>query len=377
MNEDNYFSEPFKTKGKILIVEDEEGSRHLLKEILQIDGHNVFEAETGEEALKVARKINPDAVLLDIILPGINGFEVCKKLKEDPVTDYIPVVMISVLKERSDRIRGIKEGAMDFISKPIDRLEVLLKVKNAIFLKHLMDNVKKSYEKLKELEGLKNDLTSMIVHDLRQPLMVISGYLQLFELENHEGFTEKQITIIKKIINAVDLLKEMTGSLLDISRLETGEMKLNKTICNIGEIVNEVMENLGPKVESYSFSFEFPDQGVLVQCDRDIIRRVFTNIIENAFKFTPEGGKIRIAAEIKNDEVLFSITDSGPGIPPQYHSKIFEKFGVLEVEKERKRYSVGLGLAFCKLAVEAHKGSIGVNSEPDRGSTFWFALPTG
>jgi len=104
--------------------------------------------------------------------------------------------------------------------------------------------------------------------------------------------------------------------------------------------------------------------------------RVITNILGNAVKFTPGGGSIKVTAVIRNGEVLFSVADSGPGIPPEYHSKIFEKFGTLEARVEGKKYSTGLGLAFCKLAVEAHKGSIGANSEPGRGSIFWFTLPT-
>ncbi len=369
------FSEPSHYTGNVLVVDDDEISRELMKDILEKDGHNVIEAPDGGEALKAVSEKIPDVVLLDIILPGINGFEVCKRLKEEPATSTIPVLMVTSLKERSDRIRGIKEGAADFISKPIDRLEVLLKVKNAVFSKHIYDMVREAYEKLKELELLRDNLTNMIVHDLRQPLTAISGYLQLFEMGGFEDFTEKQKPVIKEIMNAVDFLMEMVNSLLDISKLEVGKMTLNKRLCNIEEVVHEIIKKLGPAREKYTFSVEFPPGGISVQCDRDIIRRVITNILGNAVKFTPEGGSIKITAETRHDQVLFSIDDSGPGIPPEYHNKIFDKFGQVETRKEGRKYSTGLGLTFCKLAVEAHGGKIGVESEPGKGSTFWFVLP--
>ena len=165
----------------------------------------------------------------------------------------------------------------------------------------------------------------------------------------------------------------MIGSLLDIRRLETGNMPLNRSVCDLTGLAKSAMESFGSLVDERRLSFKVPKEPIMASCEEAIIRRVIGNLLHNALKFTPKGGDIRIAVSRKDAMVRLEVSDSGAGIPAEYHGKIFEKFS--QVAKTVRQHSTGLGLTFCKLAVEAQGGQIGVESEVGKGSTFWFTLP--
>ena len=361
--------------GHILIVDDEKKNRIFMKDILEVKGYHVSEAEDGEQALHKVIKEPPDVILLDVMMPGMDGFEVCRRLKRDPKTASIPILMVTALSERSDRIKGIEAGANEFLSKPIDHHEIVLRVHNAAYSKHLFDRLQEDYERLKELESLRDNLTHMIIHDLRQPITVISGYLQLLKLQEDDSTIEIERDIFDQISKAVNGLIKMVESLLDVTRLETGKMPLNLRHCDLNELVKEAVATLGPLKDKHNVYSKFSGHPVPAFCDKDLIGRVITNLVGNAVKHTPEGGEVTITVESDELQSRIAVSDTGAGIPREYHNKIFDKFGQVKSRQEGKKYSTGLGLTFCKLAVEAHSGEIGVESEPGKGSTFWFVLP--
>ncbi len=167
----------------------------------------------------------------------------------------------------------------------------------------------------------------------------------------------------------------MVSSVLDVSRLETGKMPLNRQACDLAVVAREVVDSLGPAVGQRRLSVESEAAPVLAFGDPEIIRRVIANLLGNALKFTPKDGQILVTVSRKDSMARVAVTDNGKGIPAEYHARIFEKFG--QVDKQAPRQSTGLGLTFCKLAVEAHGGQIGVESEIGKGSTFRFTLPVG
>ncbi|MBC8394868.1 MAG: response regulator, partial [Deltaproteobacteria bacterium] len=347
-------------KGKVLVVDDESKNRELLHDLLEVKGYTVTEAVDGEDALQKTSECIPDVILLDVMMPKLNGFEVCQRLRSDSKTAHIPILLVTALSDRSDRLEGIKAGANDFLTKPIDSQDVLLRVRNAVYSKHLFDQVQDDLKRLKELETLRDNLTNMIVHDMRSPLMGINGFAQLLKMQVKDRLSEEENSFLENIHTSALRLNEMVSSLLDVSRLEVGEMPLKYEICDLVSLVENALKSLGSLAITHNVQFEKPKESIALFCDKELIQRVIGNLVGNAIKFTPKDGYISVKTEKLAEGVKICVIDTGPGIPPEYHQKIFEKFGQVEAHKQSKKFSTGLGLAFCKLAVEAHKGKIGV-----------------
>ena len=360
--------------GRILVVDDEEKNRRLLGDLLTAQGYTVSTANDGLEALQLVAAFQPETILLDVMMPKLDGVEVCRRLKTAPATASIPILLTTALRERADRMRGLAAGANDFITKPLDTGEVGSRVKNAVSSKRLHDQVQEAYRQLQKLEELRDNLTHMIIHDLRSPLSVMSMSFE-FVLHQTSQLSPEQREMLVTAQASCQSLIEMVSSLLDVSRMEAGQMPLNRTSCDLLEIAGAAAESLAELARQKNLTLRVTGSAALCDADRELIRRILVNLLANAIKFSQMGASIEIEVSSAGDGVRSSVTDSGYGIPPEYHRRIFEKFGQVASRQERKVYSTGLGLAFCKLAVEAHGGQIGVNSEVGKGSTFWFTLP--
>jgi len=319
--------------------------------------------------------VMPHAILLDIMMPEMDGFEGCRQLKANPATAPIPVLMITALSFREDRLKGIEVGASDFLSKPVDTRDVELRTRNAIHSKQLYDRLQDSFQQLQKLELLRDNLTHMIVHDMRSPLQGITGHLELLEMSLGESLGEDDKSSLQSTIASAQKLVEMISSLLDVSRMEAGQMPLNREVCDLGKVAEEAVKLLGGLFTQSPVVIERSPEGSELICDKEIMQRIISNLLGNAAKYAPRGSEIRLSIQRLPDTLRVSVIDRGPGIPPEYHSVIFEKFGQAGLDARRTAYSTGLGLTFCKLAVEQHGGQIGVESEPGKGSTFWFTLP--
>jgi len=361
--------------GRILVADDEEKNRMLLRDILEAQGHQVALAEDGQQAIEKAFANQQDVVVLDVMMPKMNGYEVCRQLRTDARTAHLPILMVTALTDRADRLKGIQAGANDFLAKPIDAEEIRLRVKNAVLAKHLYDKVQDDYARLKELENLRDNLTHMIVHDMRSPLMSVSGaYDIIMDEQDRLSSTQKEFLIMGR--HASRELIEMVTSLLDVSRMEAGQMPLNRIPCDIRSIALASVDSMTVLARKRKLTLSVTGDSVSADVDHDIILRIFSNLLGNAIKFSPANGAIGIDISSTSTDVRVTVTDQGYGIPSEYQQRIFEKFGQVKCRKENKMYSTGLGLTFCKMAVEAHGGQIGVVSRVDEGSRFWFTLPS-
>ncbi len=371
----------------ILIVDDEEKNIKLLKATLIFENYRVFGALSGEEALKMVEDISPDLILLDVLMPKMDGLEVCMTLKQDEKTRMIPVVIITALMENEHRIKAMEAGADDFLSKPIDRTELLVRIKSLLRLKSYHDDLLESYkeiaeknEKLQGLERIKEGLMHMIVHDLNSPLMVISMALESLLLDT-VSFTQSQFQKIKKCLDYTLELGQFIERLLDIHKMEEGKLELDKEVIDPVEVVDEVLDQFTYRAEikQIALSFPRPVDVPSVRMDQKLIKRVLTNLLDNAITNSPDGGTIEITIDdLREREVVcFRVRDTGAGLAPEYHQEIFDKFKQVELKEAGvKTGSSGLGLAFCKMAVEAHKGEIWVESEGEgKGCVFTFAIP--
>jgi two-component system sensor histidine kinase/response regulator len=373
-------------KPTLLIVDDEERNIRLLKALLAPQNYNLREAINGEQALRGIAEEPPDMVLLDVMMPKINGFEVCRRLKQDEKTKTIPVILVTALSEKQDRVQALEAGADDFISKPVDQTELTVRVKSLLRIKSYQDEISDRLleiaaknARLLELEKVRDGLSHMIVHDLRSPLTAISTYLQLSALDA-ENLSEPQQKRVDRCLFFCQELERMIQTLLDISKMEEGKMHLNREAIDLSEMVGEVLERFTPTVEERKIALSFSGNGDIpkIALDRSILKRVITNLVDNAIRYTPKGGAIAVSLDSApwEEVVCLSVKDSGSGLPAEYHQKIFDKFEQVRLKKDGDRAgSSGLGLTFCKLAVEAHGGKIWVESEGlGKGCTFLIQL---
>lgn len=229
-----------------------------------------------------------------------------------------------------------------------------------------------SLARLQELEGLRDDLVKMIVHDMRGLLLVVMANLEFARTEV-EGQPKSDID---DALGAANEVNKMANTLLDVSRLEEGKMPMTVASCDLAEVLRSAAATLGALDSSRVIEVVCTDP-VTAECDRELIRRVIDNLVGNAIKHTPSGGRVRLDALRRNGQVRVTIADEGAGVPEDARTRIFEKFGSVRKRGENSMHSAGLGLAFCRLAVEAHKGRIGVEPGVPRGSVFYFEIPSG
>ena len=358
----------------VMVVDDTPANLKLLQEMLQAKGYRVLAFPGGKMALSAAARNPPDLILLDINMPEMNGFEVCERLKADETLKEIPVLFISALTETTDKVKAFSVGGVDYVTKPFQFEEVHARVQTHLELVRQKRELQDSYNKLHDLEALRDSLVHMIVHDMRQPLTVVLGNL---ELARTEPLLKDAIHYIGKASDSTRMLLETISSLLDVSKMEAGRMTLEFSAADMRVLVSETIRMVEPLKGQRALTLVSPEEMESLVCDAHLIRRVVQNLIGNALKFTDrKEGIITVSIEIAaEDRVRVSVADNGPGIPSEYREKVFDKFFQVAARKQGEVYSTGLGLTFCKLAVEAHGGRIGLESDVGKGSTFWFELP--
>jgi signal transduction histidine kinase len=352
----------------ILIVDDNPSNLRLLASMLKDHGYKPRPVLSGELALEAARLSPPDLILLDVTMPEMDGFSVCERLRADPSLSAIPVLFISALTDTASKVNAFTAGGCDYITKPFQFEEVEARVKTQLQLQSQKRELQRNYEELKRLEALRDSLAHMVVHDMRGQLMAMMLSLDLLPSSD----SDESVPHLDRVRTGITTLVEMTTLMLDVNRLEAEEMPLNKTECKLSAISMTVIDSLSSMAGKRRVSL-LADNAITAKCDSELIRRVLQNLLANALKFTAPDGSIEVKITELNDIVRVSVHDNGTGIPFEHQSRIFDKFH--QAAPSKISPSTGLGLAFSRLAVEAHGGQIGVESEFGVGSTFWFTLP--
>jgi len=372
---------------KILIVDDEEKDIKILKALLGSEDYHLFGVLSGNEALKKIIEDFPDLILLDVMMPEMDGFEVCKRIKTDPKTKMIPVIIVTALSEKQHRIKAMEVGADDFISKPVDRIELQIRVKSLLRIKSYHDDLMHSYneiaeknQKLMDLEKIRDGLTHMVIHDLRNPLTSISAYIQLIQLEN-QNLSESQQENVQNCLRFCQELREMIQNLLDVNKMEEGKLTPQREAINLGKLLEELVGQFTPRAKEKEVSVSLSQNGDNSSAflDRRLIKRVVANLLDNSLRYTPRAGRVEVILNFAREKgtLSLSVKDSGLGLAPEYHQKVFDKFGQVKMEQAGIiSGSCGLGLTFCKMAIEAHGGKIWVESEGQgKGCTFTALIP--
>jgi two-component system sensor histidine kinase/response regulator len=363
------------SSGTIAIVDDEPENLNVLEASLSNAGYRVAVFPRGELALAAAQDEQPDLILLDIRMPGMDGYEVCRRFKADEHLRAIPILFISALSSQEDLSAGFECGGVDYITKPFHENEVLARVSTHIALKKAYDQLAGQHARLGALEHQRDSYVHMLVHDMRNPLFGIYGYLTMLETDCRENLPAPGLEKLRIAIRGTRLLSRMISNVIDVSRMETGTIPLHNQQISIQTLFQAAMEQAQDPLTPHPFTEHVDPSCPPLFCDPVLNARILANLLANAIKHAPPGSEIAFGAEHAPPFVRLWVRDKGPGIPSHVHKTIFEKFKTLENPSLRPTYSTGLGLAFCKLAVAAQGCSIGLTNNPGGGSTFWFTLP--
>ena len=367
--------EPSEMLGRILVVDDEPANVELIVRRLSGNGYETLTATNGHEAIAVATKEQPDLILMDIMMPGLDGWQATKLLKGDPKTANIPVVFVTARDRPEDVAAGFEAGGMMYVNKPVEPVELFARVRNAIFMKRLQDDLRSKNEDLKRLESSRQELIGMLGHDIRNLANSVVAFLQLArmgeltpdrpEFAQLLGLSEANIAEVLRMVNA----------LLDVYKMEEGRLEAVAGVNKLVDVVKRSFAQLIPEAMGKGITLvERIGADTTVFIDAGLIVRVLTNLISNAIKHTPGGGTVTVEAQPSSaDSIIVRVTDTGPGIPEADAAHVFDRF--YQTDAGRSRGGTGLGLAFCKLAVELHGGKIAVANGGQPGAIVEFTIP--
>lgn len=368
-------------RSRLLVVDDAPAHLRLLAHALAESGFEVETASDGVQALAAAEDNPPDLVLLDIDMPELDGLETCRRLKAQERFAATPVIFLSGLSDVAQRLAAFAAGGVDFVSKPFDLAEVRARVATHLELVRLRRvaelnsrELAANLSKLRELERFRHDLVHMVAHDMRSPLMAVSGYLELLDLER-DALAEDHREFVAQALDGARTLVRLIEAMLDIDRLEVGKLPLELADRDLRAIIDLAVASLGPASAS-RLAIEIPASGrIVVHADGEILRRVIANLVANALRSSGDGDQVRLLASSAGALTRLEVHDNGPAISEEFRGRVFEKYAKRAGDRSRDLRASGLGLPFCQLAIEAHGGRIGFDTG-EAGTTFWIELPT-
>lgn len=359
-------------KSTILVVDDEPDSFDVIEGILFKEGYDLNYNASGISALQRLEIAVPDLILLDVMMPELNGLEVCRRIKNQLKLAHIPIIMITALNSKEDLSNCLDAGADDFISKPVSAIELRARVRSMLRLKKQSDALIFSQQQLAEALQLREDMSYMLVHDLRNPIMAIGLACQIMK---RTSLDPKQDAKVNQIITAAQRLESLADSLLMIAKIEAGKLSINRELVSLENLVQVVANNFSHIASQKEIEIieQFAKPARRSWLDDSLISRVLENLLSNAIKFSEPKTEIKIAIDYPtNNTARIKVIDTGPGVSDAIKKIIFQKY---EVGKLIKNVSqTGLGLAFCKMAIEAHQGTISVTDNYPKGSIFTVIL---
>ncbi len=371
---------------KVLVVDDVPDYARLLGMELKEQGHEIQLALSGAEALERLAKEPVDAVLLDVMMPGMDGLEVCRRLKADERLRSIPVIMITALDAHEHVVAGLDSGADDYVSRCCDRRVLAARLRAAVRSKALFDMIRDANRRLDEARRAadaanmaKSELLANLSHEIRTPMTAILGFADLLRGKVHSSDELESIDTIKR--NG-ELLLDLINELLDLSKIEAGRFTIEFGPCSPRAVVNDVVAlmHLRAEAKSLSLTIKFETSlPELIQCDALRLRQILVNLIGNAIKFTDHGG-VSLSLRSCSSEALgpalqIDVADTGIGIEPDQIDAIFRPYSQADASVARRYGGTGLGLAISKRLAQLLGGELTVSSTPGAGSTFTLTLP--
>lgn len=356
----------------ILIVDDEQHNRELLRAMLG-GRHRILEASGGPEALEKVAGERIDLVLLDVMMPGMTGYDVCKKIKAGRSGEaFLPVLLVTALSEQEQRNLGFQAGADDFLTKPVDRQELLLRVRAFLRLRSQDALIRLQLKQLAALQNTKDEMLGLMVHDLRSPLAGIIAHLNLVLEELPAGTLREDV---EAALRGADSMRDSLEEALQIRLLEEGHLPISRAPVHLPTLVREAAATVEPTARRKRIELSTAVNGEPnANIDGRLVRRALENLLGNALKYTPAGKDVSIAADHQNGTVEFQVRDRGPGIPAELKGTMFEKYGSVEAKKGGPRRGFGLGLYMVRLVADGHRGAAQVLDREGGGAVFCIRL---
>jgi two-component system, sensor histidine kinase and response regulator len=368
-----------KQHGVILIVDDTPLNLNVLMDFLENAGYKVLVAVDGESAIEQAEYAQPDIILLDVRMPGIDGFETCIRLKNNTLTRSIPVIFMTALSDVADKVHGFEVGAVDYITKPLQQEEVIARVRTHLTVHRQQEQIQRLMEQdriqYENLSYMKDQLLSTASHELKNPLASIMLSIDILR-RTLPSEDLKAIERLNLIQQSAQYMRDLISNLLDMARLET-QAQLQKVDVSIKDLIKKGIYRQTPLAAENGISLvgDLPEEDMVIPCEPFQIEQVIQNLLSNAIKYTPAGCKVEVKTETDEHNVYVEVQDEGIGIPQSELPYIFDKFYRVKSESHRAVTGTGLGLSIVREIIRQHHGEISIDSTPGEGTTVRFSLP--
>lgn len=366
---------------RVLVVDDNAANRELAVATLEDESLGVRAVGDGDAALVMVRDWKPDCVLLDVRMPGMDGFETCKRMRELPEAAHIPILFLTAQRDLDTFDAALASGADDFLTKPVRPAELALRVQTALKVRSVRSELREQYElvrrqrdDLMRLQLQKERMTAFLVHDLKNPINTLDLWAQ--QALRDPALSVRASRALAHIRAETLALSRMVVNLLDISKSEEGRLVPQLEHIDLDHLFQAVFEELTLKAAANAVRLEAQLKVSSLLGDRDLLRRVFVNLVENAIRHSPADAAVTVTSRVVDGGVQITVSDQGPGIPEHLREQVFEPFAQLSAEQPRESTGRGLGLTFCKLAIGAHAGQIRIEDGAP-GACFVVTLPLG
>ena len=369
----------------ILIVDDRPENLASMEQLLAQDGLRILTAESGNEALGLMLENDLALVLLDVQMPGMDGFEVAELMRRNERTRRIPIIFVTAInKERRHIFSGFEAGAVDYMFKPVDpfimrsKVQVFLDIKrHELEREGLLQELNAANQRLQEISDRKSDFLSAASHELRTPLTIIKEYCGLLHDEVAGSLNDDQRKFAESALRNCNRLADLVNDLLDLDSIESGHTDFRRRAVDINRILAEVHEDFRARCEAAEQSLELETEPDLPAAlgDAQKLTQVLVNLLGNAHKFMSGPGRIVLRAYVQDEELRIEVQDTGPGISAEDQVRVFDKFTQLSRKDGPGAKGTGLGLAISHKIIELLDGRLDLESEPGRGSLFFFNLP--